>query len=718
MVGFGLQTVATLLVGLLYANTVDRQALESSVLSGSSALIALVPYLSAGISLWLVLWVVFNQRKRVRLEILETENLKREREAAGGGGAIFDVDDAELMVARRRLRWMYRWMLPGYTLILALMLVWAGSRAPWSFGLGLTDESWPVVANANVTMWFLGGLTLVLFLFSRYATGLARLPEWRMLRAGASFTLGNTLMMFLGVVALGAQSTSAVPEHLLAYIIRMLILALSAELVLNFVLDLYRPRTVGEDPRPAFESRLLGLLSEPGAIAHSVAEAVNYQFGFEVSSTWFYQLMQRAIVPLVCFGVVVLIALSTVVVVQPHERAVVERWGHPTKIADGDGDFDIETLGPDIHFKLPWPVDRVYHHPVTQVQEVVLGMHAGEAEDDGHGHENEGRPRLVLWTEAQHFDGEGEHFNLLVAADSSAPGRTSTTTQPGDDADSGRAVPVSIIQAVVPIHFTISHLGKFAYRYADGKAVLESVAYRELIRLASSMSLQEIMGSRRGEATRVLRERIEKRIGPDGLDLGVTIKFVGLDGLHPPQEVAASFQAVVGARIESETMRLAARALAINTKIAVAGGVELADALYDAIGHAQDLRGKDVEPGEVDAVEHRIRQLMFGDMPGQLAVGGAAAKSILDAQAERWRSEADARADVERFMREQPGYEAAPQLYCMRRYLGVMSQAFAGVKKYIVAVKTDPVRIIWRENGQAGTALDWTATGDEAGTQP
>jgi hypothetical protein len=47
-----------------------------------------------------------------------------------------------------------------------------------------------------------------------------------------------------------------------------------------------------------------------------------------------------------------------------------------------------------------------------------------------------------------------------------------------------------------------------------------------------------------------------------------------------------------------------------------------------------------------------------------------------------------------------------------------MSQAFAGVKKYIVAVKTDPVRIIWRENGQAGTALDWTATGDEAGTQP
>ena len=36
----------------------------------------------------------------------------------------------------------------------------------------------------------------------------------------------------------------------------------------------------------------------------------------------------------------------------------------------------------------------------------------------------------------------------------------------------------------------------------------------------------------------------------------------------------------------------------------------------------------------------------------------------------------------------------------------------------VVTVKTDPVRIIWRESGQAGTALDWSASGIEAGTQP
>ena len=43
-------------------------------------------------------------------------------------------------------------------------------------------------------------------------------------------------------------------------------------------------------------------IAEPGRIGSSIADALNYQFGFEVSKTWFYQLLSRACVPLIIFG--------------------------------------------------------------------------------------------------------------------------------------------------------------------------------------------------------------------------------------------------------------------------------------------------------------------------------------------------------------------------------------------------------------------------------
>ncbi len=707
MIGLLLQVTVTILVLLLALNTGSGD--EGT---GSSAAWAEVGHLAAGIGLWLVLWLVFNQRKRVRREIFETEALRREREERGTEGAIFDVSDEELMLARRRLSAMYRWLLPGFTIFLGLQLTITALWSSWPLGRGLTSEEWSAVANTNVTMWFTGGLTLALFLFSRYATGLARLPEWRMLRAGASFTLGSTLMLFLLAVALGAYRTSAVPEHLLAYIVRGLMLLLAVELFLNFVLDFYRPRIPDEEPRPAFDSRLLGLLSEPGAVAHSIAEAVNYQFGFEVSTTWFYQLMQRAIVPLICFGVFVLIGLSAVVVVEPHERAVVERWGRPVReVRETD---KVRVLKPGFHLKCPWPIDRAYRHSVAEVQEIVLGVGDTHGED-GHDHEAHGR-EIVLWTETGHFG--HEHLDLLVAADSGVAQSTNgkaAQSQPATapaEFESERAVPVSIIQAIVPVFYTVSDLGKYLYKYEDPKSLLEAVAYRELVRLAATLDLQEIMGARRAEATTRLREGIERRIGPEGLDMGVEVTFVGLAGLHPPRDVAPSFQSVMGARIEEETLTLAAEARAINTKIGVAGRVEQADRLSRAIAKVQDLGQAGASADQRAEAEAQARRLLLGDGGTTLPTGGEAAQRILKAQAERWSKEARAQASVEQFLRELPGFLAAPELYRMRRYLGVMSEALKDVKKYVVAVDTDrPPTVILRDKTTAGTAIDWTESG-------
>src|SRR5512140_561011 len=94
-------------------------------------------------------------------------------------------------------------------------------------------------------------------------------------------------------------------------------------------MDIYRPRLKGQYIRSAFESRLLGLISEPGGILYTAASAIDYQFGFKVSHTWFLQLLQKAIAPLILFSIVTLYLLSSITIVQPDEKGIIERFGKP-----------------------------------------------------------------------------------------------------------------------------------------------------------------------------------------------------------------------------------------------------------------------------------------------------------------------------------------------------------------------------------------------------
>src|SRR5262249_42907292 len=104
-------------------------------------------------------------------------------------------------------------------------------------------------------------------------------------------------------------------------------------------------------PHPAFNTRSLGLFAAPDRIAQSISDAINYQLGFDVTSGWFYQLLSKWFAPLIVFGVLIVWGLSCLVVVQPHQRAMILRYGRP--ISDEDS-------GPGLHFKLPWPMETVY----------------------------------------------------------------------------------------------------------------------------------------------------------------------------------------------------------------------------------------------------------------------------------------------------------------------------------------------------------------------
>ena len=74
----------------------------------------------AGIPLWICLWIVYQQHRLERIEALEAEQLERRH---GGDTSIFEVAVDDLSVARKRLAWLYRWVVPAVSLFTSIYLI-------------------------------------------------------------------------------------------------------------------------------------------------------------------------------------------------------------------------------------------------------------------------------------------------------------------------------------------------------------------------------------------------------------------------------------------------------------------------------------------------------------------------------------------------------------------------------------------------------------------
>jgi len=198
-----------------------------------------------------------------------------------------------------------------------------------------------------------------------------------------------------------------------------------------------------------YESRLIGLLGEPGGLITTAAQALDYQFGFKVSETWFYKFLERPLSWIILLQLAALWVSTTFVIIEPGEQALLERFGRPVAGPP---------LDPGLHFKWPWPVDQVYRHPTRQVQNFNIGV-VSDPEMD--------KEKTIVWTRP-HYK---EEFNMLVASrDESA-----RSDLPGAD----KPVPANLIVVSIPVQYQITNLKDWAYRHANASNVLVHLANRE-----------------------------------------------------------------------------------------------------------------------------------------------------------------------------------------------------------------------------------------------
>lgn len=488
-------------------------------------------FLGLGALVAFVSWFQMRLELNEQLERIELEEMARAR----GGTALFETTEAELFPAARARQQFEKWFVPIFTVVL-LALQGGGAFLVWRALARLPAP--PPMRQEMLALSLFGLFALVLFLLGRFSATLARLEDHRLLRPGANWLLLGAYLCLLTALGIAGVRTEFPRADL--YLARGLcvVLALCAlETLLGLVLEIYRPRVKGQIARPLYENRLVGVLAQPETLVTTAAQALDYQFGFKVSETWFYRFFERALGWLLLLQAGVLLLSSCFVVIEPGEEALLERFG---RLVSGR-----EVLEPGLHFKWPWPVDRVHRVRTAEIHTLHIGF---APEEHGASHAEE---TTIVWTLPH-----GKEENFMVA-------NRETPRAEVAAAETRKVPPVSLVTVNIPVQYRIRSLRDWAYRHEDADALLQQLATREIVRYLVSADLNEIMSRGRSEAANTLREHIQR--AADRFQLGVEILFVGLQGIHPPVKVAPDYEKVVGARHKKEAKILEARAHEIRT---------------------------------------------------------------------------------------------------------------------------------------------------------
>lgn len=675
-----------------------------AVLLGLTGLAAQAPvlyvaafHLFGGLPIWIVLALLYHQHRLERAEALETEQLAR---AQAQTAALFEEHGDDLQIARRRLNNLYKWGLAVVGGIVAVYLLTVGGiffnqfvqayKAGKLLDLGYQEDVNRVAPFVPALFTFVLGF--VAFIVARYESGMTKVSEWQVLRGGAGYLMGNALIAVIAAAGLIGKQFGR-PEVLMVVTLAVpiILIVLGVEVLLTFVLNAYRPRRPGEIPRPAFDSRILGLLTSPKSLARALGDALHYQFGFEVSRSWFYQLLGKAITPLVAFALLVLVLINSIVVVQPHERALRTRFGRI-----------VAELGPGWHLKLPWPFEAARTYPVGRVLQITVGS------------AKEGfKPNTaILWTN-EHVVGSEDY---LVTAPT--PLTASLHNEAGAEADeqpsNKRTADIGLVGLQLVVQYRIKNLTDYTGQVDDPALMLTRLSERELNRFLVSKDIDTIIGHERVGAGDRLRQSIQREA--DTARLGLEVVFAGFMGIHPPTEsdVAAAFHQQIGALQDRQRTIEDARKDAVETLAAVAGSRDQAMGISKAIEdlEAAQRRVADLasNPGAKPAeVETRVAEVRAKEVEVErllTSARGKAAELIYDARSYRWERAIGEIAKAERFNAELLAYHQSPHLYRTRLYLRALAEGMTDTRKILIGSGQLPSPLIRIDLTDVQSTLD------------
>lgn len=666
LVGLAVQVILTVATGLV------------GLWTQSPAIQAATWHMLGGLPIWIVLALIYGQYETERREALASEKLATQDAASA---VLFGQLSDELQRARQRLATLLGYGLPAVSFLVACYLVVAGVALFWRFA-GLESAADPAVvvtlapaANSVGLIFVAAGLAFVAFVTARWISGYTRVRSWQLLRGGASYLM--SCFVLAALVLVGAIVASVVADtwffRIIAVAVPAVMFLVGLEILVTGLLSVYRPKRAGEVPRPAFDSRVLGLLTAPESLGQVVSELISYQFGVEVSRSWLYQLLGRAVTPLTMLGGAVLLGLSTLVVVGPDEQGLVLRWGAIRGSA----------RPPGLHFKFPWPIETAVTYPVARVLQIgVSSDPAGRGQAD----------EAILWSTGDDTQATlgMEYFPTALDAR-------------GDGAGAGMA----LVHADVFVQYRVRDLVEFLSGAMAPQTALSALAQQEATRFFAGEDLDALLASGRVQGSAALRGAIQRR--SDALQLGLDVVGVSVTSIKPPGgTVSRAFHQQIGAQQERETLIQSGRRDAVTTLAKVAGSVDRSTRINAAILRLDELRtsadGSAESRAAIAVQEHDIEDLLA-------EARGEAAELVHAARGYRWTKAVGERSARERFTGELLAFEKSPDYYRVRRFLEVLADGLAERRKFIIAGEHGELPILQMDFADPATALD-TLLGD------
>ncbi|MFN0167086.1 MAG: FtsH protease activity modulator HflK [Bryobacteraceae bacterium] len=201
-----------------------------------------------------------------------------------------------------------------------------------------------------------------------------------------------------------------------------------------------------------------------------------------------------------------LFLLNGVYLVPPDQVAVIERFGRKV----------MPPGGPGLHYKLPWPVEKLTRIEARRIRTVEIGYRSAATRPDL-------EPAAYEWN-VQHRAGRFQRRpdeSLMLTGDQ------------------------NLVEVTATVHYEIDRPDDFLFAQYDGEATVRTAAESVLQMWTTSAALDEILTTGRrafeARAVRELQERMNR------YRAGIRIRGVRLQDVHPSIEVVDAFREVAGA---------------------------------------------------------------------------------------------------------------------------------------------------------------------------
>ena len=209
----------------------------------------------------------------------------------------------------------------------------------------------------------------------------------------------------------------------------------------------------------------------------------------------------------------VLIVLNGLYIVRPDEVGIIQRFG--AKV--------LPYSEPGLHYKLPWPVDKLTRVQSRRVRSLEIGFRSNSASPDN-------EPAAYEWNvqhRAGRFQRKPEEALMLT----------------GDQ---------NMIELNATVHYDLIHPDDFLFRQLDGEATMRAAAESAIVAVVSTTGLDDVLTTGRAAIEKQAREELQKRL--DRYGAGVRVLGLRLEDVHPSLEVVDAFRAVSGAYEEKNRL--------------------------------------------------------------------------------------------------------------------------------------------------------------------